>query len=143
MGFVMMVPTGSCETTMCAIVTLGITSGAYVAEIARSGIMSINAGQREAGRSLGLNYAQTMWYIIIPQAIKNILPALGNELIALLKETSLVSGLCNYKRFDYGWKHYSCCYIFSFFTPYCSCNNLSCYGYIFYKTCKHTRREIA
>ena len=91
MGFVVMVPKGSFETTMCAIVTLGINSGAYVAEIARSGIMSINAGQREAGRSLGLNYAQTMWYIIIPQAVKNILPALGNELIALLKETSLVT----------------------------------------------------
>ena len=91
MGFVVMVPKGSFETTMCAIVTLGINSGAYVAEIARSGIMSINAGQREAGRSLGLNYVQTMWYIIIPQAVKNILPALGNELIALLKETSLVT----------------------------------------------------
>lgn len=91
MGFVVMVPKGSFETTICAIVTLGINSGAYVAEIARSGIMSVNAGQREAGRSLGLNYTQTMWYIIIPQAIKNILPALGNELIALLKETSLVT----------------------------------------------------
>jgi len=91
MGFVIMVPKSSFETTMCAIVTLGINSGAYVAEIARSGIMSINAGQMEAGRSLGLNYAQTMWHIIIPQAVKNILPALGNELIALLKETSLVT----------------------------------------------------
>lgn len=91
MGFVVMVPKGSAQTTFCAIVTLGINSGAYVAEIARSGIMSINAGQMEAGRSLGLNYAQTMWHIIIPQAIKNILPALGNELIALLKETSLVT----------------------------------------------------
>lgn len=91
MGFVVMIPKGSAQTTFCAIVTLGINSGAYVAEIARSGIMSINAGQMEAGRSLGLNYAQTMWHIIIPQAIKNILPALGNELIALLKETSLVT----------------------------------------------------
>src|SRR5699024_490403 len=59
--------------------------------IARSGLMSIGAGQMEAGRSLGLNYRQTMWYIIIPQAIKNILPALGNEMITLLKDTSLVS----------------------------------------------------
>lgn len=91
MGFVVMVPKTSAQTTMCAVITLGINSGAYVAEIARSGIMSISAGQAEAGRSLGLNYAQTMWHIILPQALKNILPALGNELIALLKETSLVT----------------------------------------------------
>ncbi|MBQ2839757.1 MAG: amino acid ABC transporter permease [Oscillospiraceae bacterium] len=91
MGFVIMVPKGDFETNLCAIITLGINSGAYVAEIARSGIMSIPAGQMEAGRSLGLNYAQTMRFIIIPQAFKNILPALGNELIALLKETSLVT----------------------------------------------------
>lgn len=91
MGFVIMVPKGSAQTTFCAILTLGINSGAYVAEIARSGIMSISAGQTEAGRSLGLNYVQTMWHIILPQALKNILPALGNELIALLKETSLVT----------------------------------------------------
>lgn len=91
MGFVVMVPKGEFETVMCAIITLGINSGAYVAEIARSGIMSIPAGQMEAGRSLGLNYPQTMISIIIPQAFKNILPALGNELIALLKETSLVT----------------------------------------------------
>lgn len=91
MGFVIMVPKGNVQTILCAIITLGINSGAYVAEIARSGIMSISAGQTEAGRSLGLNYAQTMRYIIIPQAFKNILPALGNELIALLKETSLVT----------------------------------------------------
>lgn len=74
-----------------AIVAFGINSGAYVAEIVRSGLMSINIGQTEAGRSLGLNYMQTMWYIVIPQAIKNILPALGNEMITLLKDTSLVS----------------------------------------------------
>ena len=86
MGFVIMVPKGNTETVFCAIITLGINSGAYVAEIARSGIMSINAGQMEAGRSLGLNYWQTMSSIILPQAFKNILPALGNELIALLKE---------------------------------------------------------
>ena len=91
MGFVIMVPKGNFETMLCAVITLGINSGAYVAEIARSGIMSINAGQMEAGRSLGLNFAQTMWHIILPQALKNILPALGNELIALLKETSLVT----------------------------------------------------
>lgn len=72
-----------------ASLTFGINSGAYVAEIVRSGIMSIDRGQTEAGRSLGLNYMQTMVHIIIPQAVKNILPALGNELITLLKETSI------------------------------------------------------
>lgn len=91
MGFVVMVPKTELGTIMCGIVTLGINLGAYVAEIARSGIMSIDKGQMEAGRSLGFNYVQTMWYIIIPQAIKNILPALGNEMITLLKDTSLVS----------------------------------------------------
>lgn len=91
MGFVVIVPKSDAMTVFCAIITLGINSGAYVAEIARSGIMSISAGQMEAGRSLGLNYAQTMCHIILPQAFKNILPALGNELIALVKETSLVT----------------------------------------------------
>ena len=76
---------------MVASLTFGINSGAYVAEIVRSGIMSIDKGQMEAGRSLGLNYIQTMWHIIIPQAVKNILPALGNEFITLLKETSIVN----------------------------------------------------
>ena len=75
----------------CAVLTFGINSGAYVAEIIRSGIMSIDAGQMEAGRSLGLSYATTMRSIIIPQAFKNVLPALGNELITLLKETSIVT----------------------------------------------------
>ena len=74
-----------------AVLAFGINSGAYVAEIFRSGIMSIDKGQFEAGRSLGFNYAQTMIYIIMPQAFKNVLPALGNEFIVLLKETS-VSG---------------------------------------------------
>lgn len=74
---------------LVAILTFGINSGAYVAEIFRSGIMSVDHGQFEAGRSLGLNYVQTMWYIIIPQAFKNVLPALGNEFITLLKETSI------------------------------------------------------
>lgn len=76
---------------VCAVLTFGINSGAYVAEIIRSGIMSIDAGQMEAGRSLGLTYATTMKSIIIPQAFKNVLPALGNELITLLKETSIVT----------------------------------------------------
>lgn len=74
-----------------AVLAFGINSGAYVAEIVRSGIMSIDKGQMEAGRSLGLNYVQTMAFIIIPQAVKNVLPALANEFITLLKETS-VSG---------------------------------------------------
>ena len=74
-----------------AIVAFGINSGAYVAEIFRSGIMSIDNGQFEAGRSLGFNYAQTMMYIVMPQAFKNVLPALCNEFLSLLKETS-VSG---------------------------------------------------
>jgi len=74
-----------------AVLAFGLNSGAYVAEIVRSGIMAVDEGQFEAGRSLGFNYAQTMRLIILPQAIKNILPALGNEFIVLLKETS-VSG---------------------------------------------------
>lgn len=72
-----------------AIVAFGLNSGAYVAEIVRSGIMSIDKGQFEAGRSLGFNYLQTMIHIIFPQAFKNILPALGNEFIVLIKETSV------------------------------------------------------
>lgn len=77
--------------TLVAIAAFGLNSGAYVAEIFRSGIMSIDEGQFEAGRSLGFNYVQTMVHIIMPQAFKNVLPALGNEFIVLLKETS-VSG---------------------------------------------------
>ena len=72
-----------------AVCAFGINSGAYVAEIVRSGIMSIEQGQFEAGRSLGFNYVQTMRLIILPQAFKNVLPALGNEMIVLLKETSI------------------------------------------------------
>ncbi len=74
-----------------AVMAFGFNSGAYVAEIFRSGIMSVDNGQFEAGRSLGFNYVQTMRYIIMPQAFKNVLPALCNEFIVLLKETS-VSG---------------------------------------------------
>lgn len=72
-----------------AVIAFGINSGAYVAEIVRSGIMSIDKGQTEAGRSLGFSYGQTMWYVIMPQAFKNVLPALANEFIVLLKETSV------------------------------------------------------
>ena len=77
------------DKILVAILAFGINSGAYVAEIVRGGIMSIDQGQFEAGRSLGFNYTQTMWYIIIPQTFKNVLPALGNEFIVLLKETSV------------------------------------------------------
>ncbi|MBM6828312.1 amino acid ABC transporter permease [Anaerotignum lactatifermentans] len=70
-------------------IAFGINSGAYVAEIVRSGIMSVDQGQFEAGRSLGFNYVQTMRYIIIPQALKTVLPTLANEFIVLLKETSV------------------------------------------------------
>ena len=77
------------DGTMVAALAFGINSGAYVAEIIRGGIMSIDNGQFEAGRSLGFNYLQTMRYIIVPQTIKNVLPSLMNEFIALLKETSV------------------------------------------------------
>lgn len=89
MYFVIMA--SSTNTVLVATLSFGINSGAYVAEIIRGGIMAIDKGQMEAGRSLGLSYVQTMWRIIIPQAIKSILPALGNEFIALLKETSIVN----------------------------------------------------
>ena len=75
--------------TMVAALAFGLNSGAYVAEIVRGGIMSIDNGKFEAGRSLGFNYVQTMRFIVIPQVIKNVLPALANEFIALLKETSV------------------------------------------------------
>ncbi|HKM22450.1 MAG TPA: amino acid ABC transporter permease [Lachnospiraceae bacterium] len=75
---------------LVAVLAFGINSGAYVAEIIRSGIMSVDNGQFEAGRSLGFSYVQTMVHFILPQAFKNVLPALGNEFIVLLKETSVV-----------------------------------------------------
>ena len=74
-----------------AIIIMGLNSGAYVSEIMRSGILSVDIGQMEAGRAMGLGYGTTMQKIIIPQAVKNILPTLGNELISLIKETSVVS----------------------------------------------------
>ena len=79
--------------TMVGALGIGINSGAYVAEIVRGGLMSVDMGQSEAGRSLGLGYIDTMRFIIIPQAFKNILPALGNEFITLFKDTSLVSAI--------------------------------------------------
>ena len=76
---------------VAAVGSCGINSGAYVAEIVRAGIQSIDEGQMEAGRSLGMTWVQTMRYIIVPQAIKRVIPPLGNEFIALLKDSSLVS----------------------------------------------------
>ena len=76
--------------TLVAVLSFGINSGAYVAEIVRAGILAVDKGQTEAGRSLGLSGAQTMIYIVIPQAIKNVLPPIGNEFIVLLKETAIV-----------------------------------------------------
>jgi His/Glu/Gln/Arg/opine family amino acid ABC transporter permease subunit len=89
MGFVIFKT--SRNFTMVGALALGINSGAYVAEIIRGGLMSLDIGQSEAGRSLGLNYIDTMRFIVIPQAFKAILPALGNEFIVLLKDTSLIS----------------------------------------------------
>ena len=77
--------------TMIGALSLGINSGAYVAEIIRGGLMSLDPGQMEAGRSLGLGYLDTMRFIVVPQAFKAILPSLGNEFITLLKDTSLIS----------------------------------------------------
>ena len=77
------------DKILVAVIAFGLNSAAYVAEIIRSGIMSIDPGQTEAGRSLGLNFSQTTWLIILPQALRNVLPALANEFIVLLKETSI------------------------------------------------------
>ena len=79
--------------TMVGALGLGVNSGAYVAEIVRGGLMSVDIGQSEAGRSLGLDYLDTMRFIVIPQAFKNILPSLGNEFITLFKDTSLVQAI--------------------------------------------------
>ena len=89
MGFVIFA--SSKNFALVGALTLGINSGAYQAEIIRGGLMAVDSGQMEAGRSLGMNYVDTMRFIIIPQAIKAILPALGNEFIVLLKDTSLIS----------------------------------------------------
>lgn len=88
MGFVIF--SSSRHYTAVGILTLGINSGAYVAEIIRGGLMSLDPGQAEAGRSLGLNYIDTMRFIVVPQAFKAILPSLGNEFITLLKDTALI-----------------------------------------------------
>ena len=87
MWFIVM--SSSKNGVLVAVLTFGINSGAYVSEIMRAGIQAVDHGQMEAGRSLGLSKAQTMRYIILPQAIKNVLPPIGNEFIVLLKETSV------------------------------------------------------
>ena len=87
----MVIFSSSRQFTLVGALTLGINSGAYVAEIIRGGLMALDPGQMEAGRSLGLGYVDTMRFIVIPQAFKSILPALGNEFIVLLKDTSLIS----------------------------------------------------
>ncbi len=82
---------GSIPPVIVAVIAFGMNSGAYVCEIMRSGILSVDKGQMEAGRALGMGYGRTMVKIIIPQAVKNILPTLGNEFISLVKETSVAS----------------------------------------------------
>ncbi|MDD3921169.1 MAG: amino acid ABC transporter permease, partial [Eubacteriales bacterium] len=89
-AFVVFASVGFDKMVFVAMLAFGINSGAYVAEIIRAGIMAVNVGQTEAGRSLGLTNNQTMQLIVLPQAIKNILPALGNEAIVLFKETAIV-----------------------------------------------------
>ena len=123
-----------------AIMAFGINSGAYVAEIFRSGIMSIDPGQMEAGRSLGFNYAQTMWYVIMPQAFKTVLPTLCNEFISLLKETS-VSGRNpgSYQRWRYHPKqNLQCVHAIDR-----SCTGLSGYCYDLHKTDPDSGKEAA
>lgn len=86
--FVIFMPIGI-DKFIAAVICFGLNSGAYVAEIVRGGIMSIDVGQTEAGRSLGFSYMQTMWHVVFPQAFKAVLPALANEFVVLLKETSI------------------------------------------------------
>ena len=83
----------STQPVLVGLLTFGFNSGAYVSEIIRAGINAVDIGQTEAGRSLGLSRSVTMWQIVMPQAIKNVLPAIGNEFIALLKDTSIVGYL--------------------------------------------------
>ena len=83
----------SSDGLVVGIVTFGINSGAYVAELVRSGIAAVDPGQMEAGRSLGLSRLQVAWHIVLPQAMKNILPAIGNEFITMVKETSIIQYL--------------------------------------------------
>ncbi len=89
--FVIFSPLGVRNTVLVAIISFGINSGAYCTEIFRAGIQSVDKGQMEAGRSLGLSWAQTMWKIILPQAFRTIIPTFTSEFITLIKETSVAS----------------------------------------------------
>lgn len=93
LGYYVLLPMLGINTTpvIASLIIFGLNSGAYVSEIMRSGILSVDPGQMEAGRALGMGYGTTMMRIIVPQAVKNILPTLGNEFISLIKETSVVS----------------------------------------------------
>lgn len=93
LGYYVLLPLLEIRTTplVACVVIFGLNSGAYVSEIMRSGLLSVDYGQTEAGRALGLSYPHTLMRIVVPQAIKNILPTLGNEFITLVKETSIVS----------------------------------------------------
>ena len=93
LGYFVLLPLLGIKLSSLAVCVLifGLNSGAYVSEIMRSGLLSVDVGQTEAGRALGLGFAQTMMRIVVPQAVKNILPTLGNEFITLIKETSIVS----------------------------------------------------
>ncbi len=142
MGFVIMIPKTDTGTVICGIITLGINSGAYVAEIARSGIMSVNAGQAEAGRSLGLNYVQTMWYIVIPQALKNILPALGNEMITLFEGYVACVGYHAQRRYKAG-SEYCGKDLSALYSLHKPCRDLSYYRYNTHKAAWHFREEAA
>lgn len=124
------------EKVVVAVLAFGLNSAAYVAEIFRSGIMSIDIGQTEAGRSLGFNYWQTMWYIILPQAFKNVLPTLGNEFIVLLKETS-VSGYIALQDLTKGGDIIRSRTYDAFFSIDRSSNHLPCDGHDLYKTGIH------
>ena len=84
-------PLAEADSVAVAVVVFGMNSAAYISEIMRAGILSVDSGQMEGGRAIGLSYATTMMKIVIPQAVKNILPTLGNEFISLIKETSVVS----------------------------------------------------
>ena len=93
LGYYVLLPLLHVKLSSLAVCVLifGLNSGAYVSEIMRSGLLSVDIGQTEAGRALGLSFSQTMTRIVVPQAVKNILPTLGNEFITLIKETSIVS----------------------------------------------------
>ena len=91
MGFVIMVPKDDTARLVCGIVTLGINSGAYVAEIVRGGIISIDRGQFEGAMSIGMTHAQTMFKVIIPQVMRNILPSVSNEFVINIKDTSVLN----------------------------------------------------